>query len=534
MAGGGVVVVSGRGLSTGDYRGGLTVYVVMVAFMAACGGLLLGYDNGVTGGVVSLEAFEKKFFPDVWAKKQEVHEDSPYCTYDNAKLQLFVSSLFLAGLVSCLFASWITRNWGRKVTMGIGGAFFVAGGLVNAFAQDMAMLIVGRVLLGFGVGLGSQVVPQYLSEVAPFSHRGMLNIGYQLFVTIGILIAGLVNYAVRDWENGWRLSLGLAAAPGAILFLGSLVLPESPNFLVEKGKTEKGREVLQKLRGTSEVDAEFADIVAAVEIARPITMRQSWASLFTRRYMPQLLTSFVIQFFQQFTGINAIIFYVPVLFSSLGSANSAALLNTVVVGAVNVGSTLIAVMFSDKFGRRFLLIEGGIQCCLAMLTTGVVLAIEFAKYGTDPLPKAVASGILAVICIFISGFAWSWGPMGWLIPSEIFTLETRPAGTAVAVVGNFLFSFVIGQAFVSMLCAMEYGVFLFFAGWLVIMVLCAIFLLPETKGVPIERVQALYARHWFWNRVMGPAAAEVIAEDEKRVAAASAIIKEEELSKAMK
>ncbi|GAB4823874.1 hypothetical protein N2152v2_010920 [Parachlorella kessleri] len=531
---GGAIVASGGASRSSEYQGGLTAYVLLVALVAACGGLLLGYDNGVTGGVASMEQFERKFFPDVYEKKQQVVETSPYCTYDNPKLQLFVSSLFLAGLISCIFSAWITRNWGRKASMGIGGIFFIAGGLVNAFAQDIAMLIVGRVLLGFGVGLGSQVVPQYLSEVAPFSHRGMLNIGYQLFVTIGILIAGLVNYGVRNWDNGWRLSLGLAAVPGLILLLGAIVLPESPNFLVEKGRTDQGRRILEKLRGTSHVEAEFADIVAAVEIARPITMRQSWRSLFTRRYMPQLLTSFVIQFFQQFTGINAIIFYVPVLFSSLGSASSAALLNTVVVGAVNVGSTMIAVLFSDKFGRRFLLIEGGIQCCLAMLAAGITLGVEFGQYGTEDLPHPVSAGVLAVICIFIAGFAWSWGPMGWLIPSEIFTLETRPAGTAVAVMGNFLFSFVIGQAFVSMLCAMKFGVFLFFAGWLVIMVLCAIFLLPETKGVPIERVQALYARHWFWKKVMGPAAQEIIAEDEKRVAASQAIMKEERISQTMK
>jgi MFS family permease len=211
-------------------------------------------------------------------------------------------------------------------------------------------------------------------------------------------------------------------------------------------------------------------------------------------------------------------FYVPVLFSSLGSGHEASLLNAVIIGCFNVLATLVAIFTVDKLGRRTLLLEGGIQMCVSMIITAVVLGVEFSTYNTSNLPSGVAIGVLVVIIVFVTGFAWSWGPLGWLVPSEIQTMETRAAGMASAVMINFLFSFVIGQCFLSMLCAFEWAVFLFFAGFVVLMTLFVFFLLPETKGIPIERVQAKFAKHRLWSRLMGPAAAEIIARDKEQIA----------------
>jgi hypothetical protein len=156
---------------------------------------------------------------------------------------------------------------------------------------------------------------------------------------------------------------------------------------------------------------------------------------------------------------------------------------------------------------------GGIQMFIAMVITAVVLGVEFTTYNTSNLPSSVAIGVLVVIIVFVCGFAWSWGPLGWLVPSEIQSLETRAAGMATCVIINFLFSFVIGQCFLSMLCSMEWGVFLFFAGFVVLMTAFVFFLLPETKGLPIEQVQAKFAKHKLWSRLMGPAAGEILARD---------------------
>lgn len=150
---------------------------------------------------------------------------------------------------------------------------------------------------------------------------------------------------------------------------------------------------------------------------------------------------------------------------------------------------------------------------VSMIVTAVVLAVEFSKYSDGILPTGTAIGVLVVICVFVAAFAWSWGPLGWLVPSEIQTLETRAAGMSSAVFINFLLSFIIGQTFVSMLCAMEWGVFLFFAGWVLIMTLFVFFFVPETRGVPVEKVQVLFAKHKIWKKVMGEHAEDVILEN---------------------
>jgi sugar porter (SP) family MFS transporter len=492
----------------------LNAYVVSVALLAASGGLLFGYDLGVTGGVESMASFQKQFFPGVYEAEQDVSTtSSPYCTYNSASLQLFTSVLFLAGLISSPFASWTTTKGGRLVSMGIAAGSFLVGAGLNAGAQNLAMLYVGRIMLGIGVGFANSSVPVYLSESAPFAFRGALNQLFQLMTTIGILVAQLVNYGVRDWDQGWRLSLGLAAVPALILLLGAIILPESPNSLWERGHEERAEEVLKRLRNSQDVRAEIDDIREATRMARSVTTWESWRILGTRRYLPQLVVSVMVPLFQQFTGINAIMFYVPILFRSLGSGAESALLNTVIIGAVNVAATLVAIFSVDRLGRRFWFIEGGIQMGISMIVTAVVLAVEFSKYPSGVLPSSTAIGVLVVICVFVAAFAWSWGPLGWLVPSEIHPIHTRAAGMSLCVSVNFLFSFVIGQTFVSMLCAMEWGVFIFFAAFVVTATLFVILLLPETKGVPVEKVAVLFARHRLWRKMMSPRIADdIIAE----------------------
>jgi len=490
----------------------LTGYVVFVAILAASGGLLFGYDLGVTGGVESMESFQKQFFPDVYDAEQGETDSSPYCTYNSATLQFFTSVLFLAGLLASPFAGWTTKRFGRLISMAIAATSFLIGSGLNAGAQNLAMLYVGRIFLGIGIGFANSSVPLYLSETAPFKYRGALNQLFQLSTTIGILVAQLINYGIRDWDQGWRLSLGLAAVPALILLVGSIVLPESPNSLCERNQEQRAKEILQKLRGTTDVESEMRDIVEATVLSKKVTMAQSWRIMLKRRYLPQFITTLLIPLFQQLTGINAIMFYVPVLFRSLGKGAESALLNTVIVGAVNVVATLVAIFTVDRLGRIFWFIEGGLQMLVSMIVTAVVLAVEFSKYTDGVLPTGTAIGVLVVICVFVAAFAWSWGPLGWLVPSEIQTLETRAAGMSSAVFINFLLSFIIGQTFVSMLCAMEWGVFLFFAGWVLIMTLFVFFLVPETRGVPVEKVQVLFAKHKIWRKLMGEHAEDVISE----------------------
>ncbi|XP_073290887.1 sugar transport protein 8-like [Primulina huaijiensis] len=486
-----------------DEKGGdsfpakLTKQVVVCSIIAAFGGLMFGYDIGISGGVTSMDSFLLKFFPVVYEKKHRAKEDN-YCKYDNQMLQLFTSSLYLAAVVCSFFASFCCKKFGRKRTMQMAATFFFVGVILNAVAVNLPMLIVGRLCLGAGVGFGNQAVPLFISEIAPARYRGGLNICFQMLITVGILIANLVNYFTSKMLTyGWRISLGGAAFPAIFLGLGSLLIVETPTSLIERGHTDEGLRVLKKIRGVEDVQEEYTAIFRATEAAKKI--ENPFKNLFKRSSIPQLFCGTILQVFQQFTGINVIMFYAPVLFQTIGLGSDASLLSAVVTGSVNSGSTLVAIFGVDRFGRRALLIEAAIQMLVSQCITGVILASQLGS--TNAISKLYAYIVMALICVFVSGFAWSWGPLGWLIPSEIFPLETRTAGFFFAVSTNMICTFIIAQAFLTMLCHMRSGIFFFFAAWIVVMGCFAKFLLPETKGVPIDEMnERVWKKHWFWHR----------------------------------
>ncbi|XP_073048139.1 sugar carrier protein C-like [Primulina eburnea] len=497
---GGFVPGAGNGK---EYPGNLTPYVIVTCVIAAMGGLIFGYDIGISGGVTSMDPFLEKFFPSVYRKQKADDTTNQYCKFDSVTLTLFTSSLYLAALCSSLVASTVTRTMGRKLSMLLGGVLFCVGALINGFAQAVWMLIVGRIFLGFGIGFANQSVPLYLSEMAPYRYRGALNIGFQLSITIGILAANLLNYGFAKIKGGWgwRLSLGGAMVPALIITVGSLILPETPNSMIERGRTEEARSKLQRIRGVGDIDEEFNDLVAASEASRKV--EHPWRNLLQRKYRPHLTMAIAIPFFQQLTGINVIMFYAPVLFKTIGFGGEASLMSAVITGAVNVAATVVSIYGVDKWGRRFLFLEGGVQMLVCQI---VVAACIGAKFGIDgnpgDLPKWYAIVVVLFICIYVAGFAWSWGPLGWLVPSEIFPLEIRSAAQSINVSVNMFFTFVIAQVFLMMLCHLKFGLFLFFAFFVVVMTIFMYYFLPETKNIPIEEMVGVWKQHWFWSRFM--------------------------------
>ncbi|KAL8131971.1 hypothetical protein AgCh_007755 [Apium graveolens] len=446
MAGGGAVSSSNGKV----YPGKLTTRVVVACIVAAMGGMIFGYDLGVSGGVTSMDSFLEQFFPSVYRKQMADDSTNQYCKFDSQILTTFTSSLYVAALLSSLFvASWVTRRLGRKLSMLAGGILFCAGALINGLAQNIVMLIVGRILLGFGIGFGNQAVPLYLSEMAPSKYRGALNFCFQLSITLGILIANLVNYWFAQIEGGWgwRLSLGGAIVPALFMIVGSLFLPETPNSLIEMGKQDQAKAELLKIRGVDNVDEEFEDLVAASEASKKV--EHPWRNLLQRKYRPHLVMAILIPFFQQITGINVIMFYAPVLFRTIGFGSSASLTSAVITGLVNVIATFVAIYVVDKFGRKVLFYEGGIQMIICQIIVAILIGKEFGISGdSDNLSKGYAIAIVAFICMYVAGFAWSWGPLGWLVP---------------------------------------------------IMTVFVHYLLPETKGIPIEDMAMVWKSHAFWK-----------------------------------
>ncbi|KAJ4900619.1 Sugar transport protein 13 [Raphanus sativus] len=322
MAGGGFATAPANGV---EFEAKSTPIVIISCIMAATGGLMFGYDVGVSVFPGGLRRAVK-----AGAKKNN------YCKSNNQGLQLFTSSLYLAGLTAALFASYTTRTLGRRPTMLIAGVFYIIGVVLNAAAQDLAMLITGRILLGCGVGFANQAVPLFLSEIAPTKIRGGLNILFQLNVTFGILFANLVNYGTAKikGEWGWRLSLCLAGIPALLLTVGALLVTETPNSLDERGRFNEGKAVLRQIRGTVNVEPEFAVLLEASSLAKEV--KHSFRYLLQRRNRPHLIIAVALEIFQQSTGINAIMFYAPVLFSTSGFGSDASLYSAVLTGAVNV------------------------------------------------------------------------------------------------------------------------------------------------------------------------------------------------------
>ncbi|KAL3532231.1 hypothetical protein ACH5RR_005752 [Cinchona calisaya] len=498
MAGGSLVPAGVANERAEQYQGRVTPYVIIACTVAAIGGSLFGYDIGISGGVTSMDEFLHRFFYTVYKKKIHAHENK-YCKYNNEGLAAFTSSLYLAGLVASLLASPVTRRYGRKQSIICGGISFFIGAALNATAVNLAMLLVGRIMLGVGIGFGNQAVPLYLSEMAPTHARGGLNMMFQLATTLGIFTANMINYGtdkIHPW--GWRLSLGLAAAPACLMTVGGLLLPETPNNLIERGLQEKGREVLEKIRGTPNISAEFEDMVEASKLANSI--QHPFKNILKKRNRPQLVMAIFMPMFQILTGINSILFYAPVLFQSMGFKGNSHLYSSALTGAVLASSTLVSMATVDRWGRRVLLIGGGIQMITCQIIVAIILGL---KFGTNKeLSKGFSVLVVVVFCLFVAAFGWSWGPLGWTVPSEIFPLETRSAGQSITVAVNLLFTFIIAQSFLSLLCAFKFGIFLFFAGWITIMTIFVYFFLPETKGVPIEEIIFLWQKHWFWKKVV--------------------------------
>lgn len=478
-----------------EYDANIPPYVIISCIMVASGGLMHGYNIGITGGITSMDGFLETLFPSVYAKKQ-VAVESNYCKFDDQKLEAFTSSLYIAGLISTFAASPVTRIFGRKPSMITAGLLFTAGVLVSATVQSVGMLILGRIMLGCATGFFNQAAPIYLSEMAPPSWRGRLNIMLQLNVTIGILCANLVNYGTRSLSWGWRLSLALAGVPATVLMAGSWMIMETPSSLIERGHLERGKQVLCKIRGTLEVDAELKELVQASEEANHV--KNPLRSMLTKKNWPPLIVALLMQVFQQLTGINAIMFYSPVLFETVGFGSGAALYSAVITGSVNVAATVISILSVDRFGRRVLLLEAGVQMFISQVLIAVLLGTGLGDGGE--LGKGAAITTVVGICVFVAAFAWSWGPMGWLIPSEIFPLEIRSLGQSAVVCVNLLVTCVVAQAFLSTLCALRYTIFIAFATCVLLMTAFVFFMLPETKGVPIDAMPAVWHQHRFWGR----------------------------------
>ncbi|WP_018332165.1 sugar porter family MFS transporter [Actinomycetospora chiangmaiensis] len=434
-------------------------------FFGALGGILWGFDTGVISGALL-------YIPD----------DIPL----SPLLQgLVVSGLLVGAMLGAGLSGRLADSLGRRRLIFAGGVVFVIGTLGAALGVNAAMLIGFRFVMGIGVGIISVVVPMYLSELAPKEIRGRLTSLMQLLVTIGIFLAYVTDYAFSA-SHGWRWMIGIGVVPAVLLAIGIYTQPESPRWLVanKPGGEDDARVVLTRLRGSeAAADAELAEIHSSVGDESDGEDLGPRALLGTR-LRPIFVVGMLLVFFQNFVGINTIIYYAPTLLTNVGFAAGGAILANVAIGAVNMLMTLPGMYLIDRAGRRPLLLFGALGMCAAMILLTVTNLVGLAQ---GPLLLTLT---LVGIVVYIASFSISWGPVQWVALPELFPLRVRAAGVSICVTFNWLFNMAVALAFPSLLDAFGAGWnFLFFA---VMTFLAFVFvqrLLPETKGRSLEEIE---------------------------------------------
>lgn len=437
--------------------------VVLTAAIAGLGGLLFGYDTGVIAGAL---LFIKTDF-DLGSFAQG----------------LVVAAVPIGAVAGAAIAGPAADTYGRRLMILVAAAVFIVGALASAAAPGVEVLVIARVVIGVAIGLASAAAPVYISEVAPPESRGRLVSFFQLAVTIGILVAYLVGLAF-DHVEGWRWMLGLGCVPALALAFGMLRMPQSPRWLVMSGDDFAARATLAKIRvdDPDTIDREIDEIKASVE-EKP----GQWSELLQPVVKAALVVGVGLAILQQVTGINTVIYYAPTIVEFTGVDSSAgSILAAVGVGVINVAMTVVALRLLDRAGRRTLLMIGVSGMVASLFALG--LAFEVGGEGTFGSALAIAS-----LMTYVASFAISLGPIFWLLNAEIYPLSVRSKAAGIGTMANWTFNFIVSLTFLLLIEALgQSGAFWFYGGVGVLTLIFCWKLVPETKGKPLEEIQAYF------------------------------------------
>ena len=464
----------------GEYRQkGSVGYLAGIVLVAVLGGLLFGYDTAVISGAEKgLQAF---------------FQSATDFTYTDAWHGFTTSSALIGCVIGALLSGLLASRLGRKKSLFVAGVLFLLSALGSYcpeflfFEKGVATksLLIAfngyRILGGIGVGLASALCPMYIAEVAPASKRGTLVSWNQFAIIFGQLVVYFVNFliirshvndpAVVEWTNaiGWRVMFVSEAVPAGVFALLILLVPETPRYLALNGQDEKALTVLSNINGYERAKEILAEIKA--------TAVEKTEKLFTYGFLVVFIGC-MLSVFQQIIGINAVLYFAPRIFESMGVSNN--MLFTVIMGVINITFTLVAVFSVEKLGRKPLLITGSLGMAIGAL--GVAMS------------NVVDLGILPVICIMVysASFMFSWGPICWVYISEIFPNTIRSQATAIAVAFQWIFNFIVSSTFVPMYTRSPFFAYALYG---VVCIAAAIFvwkIVPETKGKTLEDMTALW------------------------------------------
>lgn len=456
----------------------MTRGLLLVGVVIMLAGVLFGYDQGVISG--ALEGIERSF------------------GIGTVATEIITSWVTLGALVGALVAGALADRLGRRLTIVLAAALFTVGAMVEAFAPGTVVLVIGRLVVGVGVGVASVAAPLYAAEQAPTHLRGRFVSTYQLAITIGIFVAYLVDQALTNADS-WRAMLGVSAVPAVLLLFVIVPLPDTPRWLMSKGRRDDAAAALARVRPDVDVDATLDTIDDVIRHED----RASWAEVFSARLRRPLMVGIGLALFQQLTGINAIIYYADKIFAAAGFATPAdqAAATTWAIGGVNVLATFIAVAYVDRFGRRPLLLAGLVGMTVSLATVGVAFRFIDDVTGAGrgaaaPAGGPTAAGVVTVVAlvVFIASFAFSLGPVVWTVINEIFPSRVRGRAVAVATAANWGAAWLVSQFFLTLVDSIgTSATFWLFAALAVVAYVWIWRRVPETKGRSLEEIEQMWA-----------------------------------------
>ncbi|MFC4763166.1 sugar porter family MFS transporter [Dyella koreensis] len=433
---------------------------VFTCILAALAGLMFGLDIGVISG--ASQFIQKEF------------------QITDHMIEWIVSSMMLGAAIGALGASWMSAALGRKRSLILGAVLFVLGSLLCGWAWSPEALIAARLILGLAIGIATFTAPLYLAEVAPEHIRGAMISLYQLMITIGILVAFLSDTAF-SYTGSWRWMLGVIAIPGALFLLGVFFLPDSPRWLMMRGRERDAHDVLIRLRGDESVaHREMTDIAEQLK-----TPQRGWhLFLENSNFRRSVGLGVLLQLMQQFTGMNVVMYYAPRIFENMGYDTHAQLWFTAIVGLTNVLATFIAIGLVDRLGRKPILYIGFVVMALGLGVVGAMMHLGITSHVEQLFT-------VAMLLVFIVGFAMSAGPLVWTLCSEVQPLKGRDFGIGCSTFTNWIANMIVGATFLSLLHGIgNAATFWLYAGLNLVFIVLTYWLVPETKGVTLEQIES--------------------------------------------
>ncbi|NLU81360.1 sugar porter family MFS transporter [Rhodococcus sp. HNM0569] len=458
-------------------------HAVLYAAAAALGGFMFGYDTAVINGAVG--AIRDRF---------EIGAGGT---------GLAVSLTLIGAAVGAWTAGRIADRIGRIWVMRIAAVLFAIGSLGSAFPFDIVDLTLWRFVGGTAVGLASVISPAYIAEISPARIRGRLGSMYQLAIVLGIAVSQLVNYGIAQAAGSasdnlagiqaWQWMLALAAIPSVLYLLLTSTIPESPRFLVAQGKTAKARRIVADLEGGSaeRVDERIDEIRSSLGTERAqISVRQLFAKVTAVRAL--VFIGIGLAMLQQFVGINVIFYYSSTLWEAVGFGEDRSLLISVVSAVVNIVGTFVAIAVIDQIGRKPLLLVGSVGMTISLAVAAVCFHSATVTRDADGETVATLSGTNGTIALiaanaFVFFFAASWGPVVWVLISEIFPNRVRAAAVGVATAANWIANFAVSATFPALSewnLSTTYGIYAVMAAVSIVFVLTVV---PEPKGKTLEQ-----------------------------------------------